>query len=216
RRAPLRVQRDPDVPARRPTRCGEPGTRGDRAPQGRSGLRHAPGAHALDAGRGARDAARTRGEVRMANRGEYRAIHVALIDDPDFLQLSPPARLALMTLKLILGASGIDVVRALVPELMATTGYDDATIRAAVDELTAGRWILIEGRVVWLRNGLRFEPSKPLASENGRKGISAHLKTLPRVALVNRFADYYGLPRPFPELDEPAGPERATDTPSDP
>ena len=49
----------------------------------------------------------------MADRGEYRAIHVALIDDPDFLQLAPPARLALMTLKLILGVSGIDVVRAL-------------------------------------------------------------------------------------------------------
>lgn len=152
----------------------------------------------------------------MADRGEYRAIHVALIDDPDFLQLSPPARLALMTLKLILGASGIDVVRALVPELMATTGYDEATIRAAVDELTAGRWILIEGRVVWLRNGLRFEPSKPLASENGRKGISAHLATLPRVALVNRFADYYGLPRPFPELDDPADSEGATEPPSNP
>lgn len=152
----------------------------------------------------------------MADRGEYRAIHVALIDDPDFLQLSPPARLALMTLKLILGASGIDVVRALVPELMATTGYDEATIRAAVDELTAGRWILIEGRVVWLRNGLRFEPSKPLASENGRKGISAHLETLPRVALVNRFADYYGLPRPFPELDDPADSEGATEPPSNP
>lgn len=152
----------------------------------------------------------------MADRGEYRAIHVALIDDPDFLQLSPPARLALMTLKLILGVSGIDVVRALVPELMATTGYDEATIRAAVDELTAGRWILIEGRVVWLRNGLRFEPSKPLASENGRKGISAHLETLPRVALVNRFADYYGLPRPFPELDDPAEAEGATEAPSNP
>lgn len=152
----------------------------------------------------------------MADRGEYRAIHVALIDDPDFLQLSPPARLALMTLKLILGVSGIDVVRALVPELMATTGYDEATIRAAVDELTAGRWILIEGRVVWLRNGLRFEPSKPLASENGRKGISAHLETLPRVALVNRFADYYGLPRPFPELDDPADSEGATEPPSNP
>src|SRR5690606_12322744 len=97
RRAPIRVRRDHHVPARRHAGCG------------------------------ARGAARTRGEPRMADRGEYRAIHVALIDDPDFLQLSPPARLALMTLKLILGVSGIDVVRALVPELMATTGYDEAT-----------------------------------------------------------------------------------------
>lgn len=152
----------------------------------------------------------------MADRGEYRAIHVALIDDPDFLELSPAARLAVITLKLILGASGIDVVRALVPELMATTGHDEATVHAAVEELRAGDWIRTEGRVVWLRNGLRFEPSKPLASENGRKGIGGHLETLPRVALVNAFADYYDLPRPFPELAAESDDEGATEPPSKP
>lgn len=136
-----------------------------------------------------------------ALRGEYRAIHVALVDDPDFLELSPAARLSLMTLKLILGISGIDVVRALVPELMALTGHEEATVRAAVEELEAGDWIRVEGRVVWLRNGLRFEPSKPLASDNGRKGIAAHLATLPRVELVNKYARYYGLDLPFPDLD---------------
>lgn len=141
----------------------------------------------------------------MTDRGEYRSIYVALADDPAFLALSPAARLSLLMLKLILGPSGISVVRALTAELIVLTGHTVSEVCAAIDELVKGDWIVIEGYVVWLRNGLRFEPSKPLASENGRKGISKYLETLPRVPLVNRFAEYYGLPCPFPEITQATG-----------
>lgn len=157
----------------------------------------------------------------MADRGEYRSIYVALVDDPDYRALSPQARLSLLSLKLILGPSGIGVVRALEAELVALTGHSAADVRGAIEELISGDWIAVESSVVWLRNGLRYEPSKPLSSENGRKGISAHLEALPRVRLVNRFAEYYGLPIPFPELESPPDPlpdplRRGSGTPSEP
>jgi hypothetical protein len=137
----------------------------------------------------------------MAERGEYRSIHVAMADDPDFLRLSPQARLTLLMLKLTLGPSGINVVRAMVPELAVLTGYGDAEVRAALDELVRDRWIRIEHNVIWIRNGLRFEPSLSLASENTVKGVCRHLRSLPRLRIVNDFAAYYNLPIPFPELE---------------
>lgn len=138
----------------------------------------------------------------MADRGEYRSIHVALADDADFLELSPPARLCLLMLKLTLGPSGINVVRALIPELMVTTGHGEAEVRAGLDALVRHRWIAIEGNVVWLRNGLRFEPNMSLQSENTAKGVCRHLRSLPRLPIVNAFAAYYGLPLPFPEIEQ--------------
>lgn len=138
----------------------------------------------------------------MAERGEYRAIHVALADDPDFLRLSPAARLSVVMLKLILGASGIDVIRAIVPELMALTGHDEAAVRSAIEEMREADWIRTEGNVVWLRNGLRYEPTMSLGSENTVKGVCRHLRSLPRLPIVNQFAEYYGLPCPFPDLEE--------------
>ena len=49
-----------------------------------------------------------------------------------------------------------------------------------------------------MRNGLRYEPSRSLANDNHRKSIEKHIAGLPKLQIVNDFADYYDLPRPFP------------------
>lgn len=64
-------------------------------------------------------------------------------------------------------------------------------------------WLHRERQVFWLRNALKFEPSRSLLNENHRKNIADHLAGLPKLKIVNDFADYYGLPKPFPGVSHP-------------
>jgi hypothetical protein len=127
----------------------------------------------------------------MSERGEYRSIHTVLIDGPDYQQLSPAARLVFLTLKLNLGPTGIDVVRALVPTLQEQTGYARDQIVAALSELGSGGWTAIEHNVVWVVRGLEFEPSLSPTNPKHRAGILRHVKGLPRVSLVHAFIEHY-------------------------
>lgn len=151
----------------------------------------------------------------MSEKGEYRGIHAALLDDESFQTLSVDARALFFVLKLKLGMAGIDVFY---PEMLPRySGVPMERIQPAVDELQAGDWLRIERNVYWLRNGLRFDPSNPLGSPNQRKGISAHLKSLPKLAIVEEFARYYELvqvtpPAPDSGKGSPKGSERGSRT----
>jgi hypothetical protein len=129
----------------------------------------------------------------MAGRGEYSAIHTALVDAPDFQALSPDARLAFYTLKMILGPSGIEVVRCFVAQMGQLTGLSEDRLRPALDELVRGNWLAQQGDIVWLRNGLRFNPGCNLANDKHRVGVVRHLEGLPRLQIVNAFCKHYDL-----------------------
>lgn len=131
------------------------------------------------------------------DRGEYRGFYVALPDSPEFQELSPEARAIFYPLKLKLGKAGISVFY---PEsLPRLTGYPFEAVSKALQELQETGWLIVERNVFWIRNGLRFDPAKPLLSPNQRKGIQEHLSTLPKLNIVNDFARYYGLEEPWPE-----------------
>jgi hypothetical protein len=131
----------------------------------------------------------------VADKGEYRAIYASLLDDPDFQELSSCARLCFFALKLKLGQSGIDLFYA--ETLPRLTGYPFDRVSEGVSELQSAGWLVVEKSVFWIRNGLRYDPTHPLANSLRKKGISNYLQTLPKVALVNEFARYYDLPEPF-------------------
>lgn len=135
----------------------------------------------------------------MSERGESRAIYTTIKDDPDFLALSPESKLVWYTLKMRLGASAID--RCYDSELAELTGFDLDQITKSKAELRATRWIVFEGNVIWIRNGLRFDPYLSMGHERHKKGIAAHLRGLPKLGIVNVFADYYGFEElPFPDV----------------
>lgn len=138
-----------------------------------------------------------------SERGEFRAIHVALIDDAGFLDLSPDARHCFYPAKLILGLYGIRVVRSMPAELSHATGLGWPAITQALAELADKRWLLAERHVWWLRNGLRFEPSISLKNKLHRVGAVAFLKTLPHLSIVREFAAYYGLDFPGQDSTPP-------------
>ena len=127
----------------------------------------------------------------MTERGKHQSIHTALIDDPTFQKLTPEAKLCFYTLKLMLGAAGIDVVRAHQLAIAEVTGLNVTTVKTALSDLDNAGFLMIEKNVLWIRNGLRFNPALNLDNDNHRKSIRTHLKGLPALAIVNLFADRY-------------------------
>lgn len=133
----------------------------------------------------------------MNNRGEYRAIYTAFRDDPDVHRLSDRAHRVLLTLKLTLPAIGIGVVYPL--QLSEQCNCTVKQLDAALAELETPKpgeaygWIAREKNIVWIVNGLRYEPT--LSADNVKKHrpfvhrLLAQLGERP--AIVARFKAYY-------------------------
>ena len=169
----------------------------------------------------------------MAERGDYRAIHTVLLESPEFVDMSAAAQLVWFHLKLRLGATGIDVIPAAEAVLSEATNLPPEDVRNALFELKGEPpsegipnpipegipnpprmgWLMRERNVFWLRNALKFEPSRTLTNDNHRKNVMKHLCGLPKLKVVNDFADYYELVRPFPDLSPPPSPPKGIPDP---
>lgn len=136
------------------------------------------------------------------SRGDYRPIYAVLVDSPEFQALSREGKLLWYALKLSLGPSGIDVLYD--DQLAERAGITVAELGPARRELEAGDWLVVEGRVHWLRNGLRFEPTVSLRNSKQKAGIEKHIRGLPKLPIVNEFADHYEIDRPFSEPETEA------------
>lgn len=132
-----------------------------------------------------------------SSRGVYRGIFSALADDPDFQLLSPSARLVFYTVRLCKQAGPAAIFRYYPALLVEQTGLTARVLEAALKELERGSWIEREGAVLWVRNGLRYDPHVRVADKKHRKAILRHLSELPKLIIVLRFCDYYEIARPF-------------------
>jgi hypothetical protein len=133
----------------------------------------------------------------MSDRGEYRSFYVAVADDPDVHAMSDRAWRVLTMLKFTLPATGIGVVYA--AQLAERCGCTPKQLDAALAELERPKpgeelgWIVRDRNVVWLVNGLRYEPT--LSADNAKKHrpfvhrLVAQLGDKPDV--VRRFKAYY-------------------------
>lgn len=133
----------------------------------------------------------------MAQRGVYRAVYSVLADDPDFQRLTPHARLVLYTARICYDSGPSALFRYYRGKLMDQTGLSAKALDSALVELEMGRWIERDATVLWVRNGLRYDPHISLADPKHRKAIERHLDALPRSQIVLRFCDYYQITRPF-------------------
>ncbi len=77
------------------------------------------------------------------------------------------------------------------------TGLSRKVIEKALDALCDTRWITIDDGIVWVRNGLKFDPNISLKNENQVKAIKKNLLGLPKSKLVVDFCQYYGLEIPY-------------------
>jgi hypothetical protein len=160
--------------------------------------------------------------VYRKERGESRAIYVAVTDDPDFLALSKDGKLLWYTLKMRLGASGIDVVYP--GQLADLSGIEHEKIEDVLRELDNTQWTKRERNVVWMRNGLRFDPYMSTENRMHVSAICKHLSGLPKLAIVNDFCGFYkidpawiieGVPDTLPNRDPYTLSDTPTDTPTD-
>jgi hypothetical protein len=140
----------------------------------------------------------------MKARGAYRATFESIDDDRDWRKLSPLAKATFDTLKRRLGQYGINIVALeTLPRIVNCSAADMDGAFAELEAPKPGRehgWIRREEDVVWIVNGLRFEPTlfveglKP--NENHRMGAARHgrqLHQLTRASIVSEFMAYYGL-----------------------
>lgn len=147
----------------------------------------------------------------MPGRGAYRGLYGALVDHPDFQALGPDARLLLVVLRLVLGPAGISLVYLDV--LARQTGLGRSRVRRALKALGQPQasggdpWtysdVLFGGdpggsAIVWLRNGLRHDPSMSLTNLRQRRAVEVAVEALPRHAIVAKYCRYYDLPYPMP------------------
>lgn len=133
-------------------------------------------------------------------RGAYRGIFSALIDDPDFQKLTPDARLTLLTARLCTDAGPSAIFRYYPDKLCEQTGLPRSVLTMALAELTAAGWIEEDGAILWVRNGLRYDPYISLANPSQKEGVRSHLKGLPKRPIVLKFCDYYQIDYPFTTL----------------
>lgn len=135
----------------------------------------------------------------MTYRGSYRGAYSALVEDQDFQRLSPPARHVLLTLRLSPQNNAASMFR-IYPDILASqTGYVAIDLDAALAELQcspspARPWVFLDGPVLWIRNGLRFDPNINLSNANHRIAVLRALAGLPKTRLLARFCKYYRLP----------------------
>lgn len=128
----------------------------------------------------------------MVDRGEYRPIYRALYRGADFQRLSSNAKLVFHYVKGELPACGIDIWPLLTASLAEQIGsMSVAEVTDAIAELEREGWIRVNGRLVWIVRGLRFEPSMSPLNENHRKYLSHHLAGLPNGEIVREFREAY-------------------------
>jgi hypothetical protein len=129
--------------------------------------------------------------------GSYRSKYDAIWKDLDYRHLSPIAKCVLDLLKSELGRYGIDVCDTDAFHKMVNCTTDE--IAAALDELErpkpgrARGWIVRDEHMIWIVNGLKYEPSITLGNPNHWSGARKFADELPNLPIVADFLDYYGL-----------------------
>ena len=130
-------------------------------------------------------------------RGRYRGVYSALFDNMEFQSLSAAARQVLVFARLCEDAGPAAIFRFYYELIQAHTGLSAARVRKALAELVATNWIEIEGPVLWIKNGLRYDPSINLTNRKHLKGVLGQIRSLPKLDIVLRFCIYYDLGKPF-------------------
>jgi len=133
-------------------------------------------------------------------RGLWRGLYSSIVDHPDFQALSPHARLVLFVCRLGSQAGPAAIFRYYREPLMLQTGLAADELEAALSELEkrpspSKPWIIRDDAVVWIRNGLKHDPTLSLQHNRHRAAILRALSALPYTPTVKKFFRYYGFTR---------------------
>ena len=137
----------------------------------------------------------------MASRGVFRGVYSVLFDDPDFQQLPVLARWTLVTLRLSRDTGPAAIFEYSTDRLRRQTGLSRRELDAALATLQQTGWIDRDASLLWVRNGLRYDPLMRIDTNPHHKAaVVRWLTGLPKRSIVMKFCDYYHLAYPFESL----------------
>jgi hypothetical protein len=149
-------------------------------------------------------------------RGTYRSIYGVLLDDPDYQALPEKAQHLFLVLK-VTRLSNLAAIFVCDEggflTLKQQSGIPVPTIKKLLVVLEKAGWVYYEAPILWLKNGLKYEPSISLNNKNHIKAVESVLRGLPKRQIVLKFCDYYNLAYPFDTLSIPS---RSTETETEP
>lgn len=141
-------------------------------------------------------------DSRKPKRGVFRAVYSSLLDDPDYHALPTDARLLLLTLRLCRDAGPAAIFRYYPGKLAIQSGLSERAVVRGLDCLATHGWIAYRYPIVWVRNGLRYDPSVSLANPKHVTYVTRVLEELPNSEIVRRFCDYYEIAYPSERVSQ--------------
>lgn len=117
-------------------------------------------------------------------------MYTGLLTDDKFLPLSMEAKGYFWALKFSIHTTGIE---ACIPHTVAAlASLEVQCAKTAEVELAEAGWVKRDGAIVWIVNGLAFNPHLFSSDPKHRKFVTRHLQSLPaKNKLVNDFRVYY-------------------------
>jgi len=154
---------------------------------------------------------------RQKKRGIYRSVYTVIFDSPEFLNLSRDAKQLLITLRLSRLTNMAHIFlcdTGAIYTLSDQTGMTTEAIGKAIDELCDTHWIAYRDRILWVRNGLKYEPCYSENNPKHRSHVQDLIDALPKSKVIVDFCEYYGYKIPFDwsEDDNRKGIDRVSDT----
>ena len=136
----------------------------------------------------------------MSDRGSYRSIYSVLLDSPEFRSLSRDAKDALKTILLTRFNNMAHIFlcdEGGLVTIAAQMGVDIDVLQKALQELRETEWIYFQDNIIWIRNGLRYNPGINLTGQKHRQGVINILKSLPKSDIIIKYCEYYELDCPI-------------------
>lgn len=131
----------------------------------------------------------------MKEGGLYKIIYCSLWDDVDFRKLSPVERLLFVALRTCRQCNLVCIFEFFSDQVQAQTGLTKEVIISAVNTLSNSlshkQWIVYSGGWIWIKDGLRRDPSFSVHNEKHISWLIKTLNNLPRMQLVTDFIEYY-------------------------
>lgn len=137
-------------------------------------------------------------------KGTYRSIYSSIWDDPEFQSFDPITQAVFFCLRTSRECNFSCIYphyhSSLYERMPRAT---DGAIDGAIANLIRAGWVQYERPVLWIVKGLKNDPSYVPGNEKQILGIINHLKTLPKLPIVDNFARYYGIPFKIKPSDAP-------------
>lgn len=121
----------------------------------------------------------------------YTSTYSTILDSPEFERLSLYAAACWWALKHCPENNQLGLFVFFNEQVRHRAKIPPEKVQDAIRELERERWIVTDGRWVWLRNHLKFDPHYSPDNPNHVKGLVAKIEALPRMPLLAQLVGYY-------------------------